>query len=170
MSVLSITFTGEDGRPLTALHTVLVICSHVHTPSSKKKRRMCSTHEFPLPNQDSPPSIHQSNILRPLFEHPPSSHLLTSHKNLQTSRSTERSARTDQGDNRLRSGEKECEGREKSSPYSETFPAGQVYYKISSRHYRHCVKTEKEKEAPGPTSRTLSTRAGSRSGAFGYKQ
>jgi hypothetical protein len=65
---------------------------------------------------------------------------------------------------------KECEGREKSSPYSETFPAGQVYYKISSRHYRHCVKTEKEKEAPGPTSRTLSTRAGSRSGAFGYKQ
>jgi hypothetical protein len=106
MSVLSITFTGEDGRPLTALHTVLVICSHVHTPSSKKKRRMCSTHEFPLPNQDSPPSIHQSNILRPLFEHPPSSPLLTSHKNLQTSRSTERSARTDQGDNRLRSGEK----------------------------------------------------------------
>jgi hypothetical protein len=52
------------------------------------------------------PAIHPSYILRSLFEYPPSSHLLTSHKNLQTSRSTERSARTDQGDNRLRSGEK----------------------------------------------------------------
>jgi hypothetical protein len=123
MSVLSITFTGEDGRPLTALHTVLVICSHVHTPSSKKKRRMCSTHEFPLPNQDSPPSIHQSNILRPLFEHPPSSHLLTSHKNLQTSRSTERSARTDQGDNRLRSGEKRVRGEGEIQPLFRNLPS-----------------------------------------------
>jgi hypothetical protein len=148
--------------------SVGVVLAH----SPEKRQRICSTHEFPLPNQNSPP-IHPS-ILHPPSPIRTSSVLPPSIPRIKTSRHLEV-----QNAQRELTKETTCFDQEKESVrgdrnpallYSETFPAGQVYYKISSRHYRCCVKMEKEKEAPGPTSRTLSTRAGSKSGAFGYKQ